>query len=77
MSVLNQKTINKDITLEGIGLHSGLPVKLTIKLGKRMHWIERDSGLRGHVFVNPTHTQSNIYSGENVIYCRFEFEIQF
>ena len=31
MSVLNQKTINKDITLEGIGLHSGLPVKLTIK----------------------------------------------
>jgi UDP-3-O-[3-hydroxymyristoyl] N-acetylglucosamine deacetylase len=31
VSVLNQKTINKDITLEGIGLHSGLPVKLTIK----------------------------------------------
>jgi len=31
MSVLNQKTINKDITFNGIGLHSGLSVKMTIK----------------------------------------------
>jgi UDP-3-O-[3-hydroxymyristoyl] N-acetylglucosamine deacetylase len=31
MSVLNQKTINKDITFTGVGLHSGLEVSLTIK----------------------------------------------
>ena len=31
MSVLNQKTINKDIILNGIGLHSGLNANLTIK----------------------------------------------
>jgi len=31
MSVLNQKTINKDITLNGVGLHSGLNVTMTIK----------------------------------------------
>ena len=31
MSVLNQKTINKNITLKGIGLHSGYEVNLTIK----------------------------------------------
>ena len=31
MSALNQKTIKKDITLKGVGLHSGLGVNLTIK----------------------------------------------
>jgi UDP-3-O-[3-hydroxymyristoyl] N-acetylglucosamine deacetylase len=31
MSVLNQKTINKDIIFEGVGLHSGLPVKMNLK----------------------------------------------
>jgi|TARA_B110000902_G_scaffold264372_1_gene345719 UDP-3-O-[3-hydroxymyristoyl] N-acetylglucosamine deacetylase len=31
VSVLNQKTINKDITLKGIGLHTGLDVNLVIK----------------------------------------------
>ena len=31
MSVLNQKTINKDITFKGVGLHSGLVVTMTIK----------------------------------------------
>ena len=31
MSVLNQKTINKNIIFKGIGLHSGLPVSMTIK----------------------------------------------
>jgi UDP-3-O-[3-hydroxymyristoyl] N-acetylglucosamine deacetylase len=31
MSVLNQKTIKKNIFLEGVGLHSGLEAKLTIK----------------------------------------------
>ena len=31
MSVFNQKTINKDIKLNGIGLHSGLNANLTIK----------------------------------------------
>ena len=31
MSVLNQKTINKNLTFNGIGLHSGLAVKMTVK----------------------------------------------
>ena len=31
MSVLNQKTINKNISLEGVGLHSGINSKITIK----------------------------------------------
>ncbi|MDA7573329.1 UDP-3-O-acyl-N-acetylglucosamine deacetylase [Candidatus Pelagibacter sp.] len=31
MSILNQKTIKKDISFQGVGLHSGLNVKLTIK----------------------------------------------
>ena len=33
MSILNQKTINKDITFKGIGLHSGLAVTMTVKPG--------------------------------------------
>ncbi len=33
MSVLNQKTINRDITFKGVGLHSGLSVNMTIKPG--------------------------------------------
>ena len=31
MSVLNQKTINRDITFKGVGLHSGVVVTMTIK----------------------------------------------
>ena len=31
MSVLNQKTINKNLTFQGVGLHSGLVVTMTIK----------------------------------------------
>ena len=31
MSVLNQKTINNEITLKGVGLHTGLRVNLIIK----------------------------------------------
>ena len=31
MSVLNQKTINRDITFKGVGLHSGLAVTMTVK----------------------------------------------
>ena len=31
MSVLNQKTLNENITLKGVGLHSGLEANLTIK----------------------------------------------
>jgi len=31
MAVLNQKTINQDITFNGVGLHSGLAVTMTVK----------------------------------------------
>ena len=31
MSILNQKTINKDITFKGVGLHSGLEVTMILK----------------------------------------------
>ena len=34
MSVLNQKTINKDISIKGVGLHSGVNVSITIKPAK-------------------------------------------
>tara|TARA_B110001452_G_scaffold134268_1_gene111668 strand:- start:938 stop:1858 length:921 start_codon:yes stop_codon:yes gene_type:complete len=34
MSVLNQKTINKDILIKGVGLHSGLNVNIIIKPAK-------------------------------------------
>jgi len=34
MSVLNQKTINKDITFKGVGLHSGANVTMTVKPAK-------------------------------------------
>ena len=31
MSILNQKTINKELNFRGVGLHSGLAVTMTIK----------------------------------------------
>jgi UDP-3-O-[3-hydroxymyristoyl] N-acetylglucosamine deacetylase len=34
MSVLNQKTINRDITFKGLGLHSGVNVTMTVKPAK-------------------------------------------
>ena len=34
MSVLNQKTINRDITFKGVGLHSGVSVNMTVKPAK-------------------------------------------
>ncbi|MDA9149894.1 UDP-3-O-acyl-N-acetylglucosamine deacetylase [Candidatus Pelagibacter sp.] len=34
MSVLNQKTINRDITFKGVGLHSGGDVTMTVKPAK-------------------------------------------
>ena len=34
MSILNQKTINRDITFKGIGLHSGTNVTMTVKPAK-------------------------------------------
>ena len=34
MSVLNQKTINKEITFKGVGLHSGVNVTMTLKPAK-------------------------------------------
>ena len=34
MSILNQKTIKKDFTLSGVGLHSGLVATMTIKPAK-------------------------------------------
>ena len=34
MSVLNQKTINRDIIFKGVGLHSGANVTMTVKPAK-------------------------------------------
>ena len=34
MNSLNQKTLNKPISLSGIGLHNGVNAKLTIKPAK-------------------------------------------
>ena len=38
MSVLNQKTINQDITFDGIGLHSGLAVNYDCKACCAKYW---------------------------------------
>ncbi len=51
MSVLNQKTINKDIIFCGIGLHTGLDVDLTIKPA------EPNSGI---IFKRTDLTKNNI-----------------
>jgi len=34
MPVLNQKTINRDITFKGVGLHTGANVTMTVKPAK-------------------------------------------
>ena len=65
MSILNQKTINKNITFKGVGLHSGLNVMMTIKPA------EPDSGivfkridLNGNNIIIP-----NIFNVSSALFC--------
>jgi|TARA_B110000114_G_scaffold158235_1_gene173364 UDP-3-O-[3-hydroxymyristoyl] N-acetylglucosamine deacetylase len=65
MSVLNQKTINKDLTFTGVGLHSGLVSTMTIKPA------EPDSGiifkridLKENNIVIP-----NIFNVSSAVFC--------
>ncbi len=65
MSVLNQKTINKDIALKGIGLHTGLVANLIIKPAEpNTGIIFKRIDLKGNNTVFP-----NIFNVSNAFFC--------
>jgi len=65
MSVLNQKTINKDITFNGVGLHSGLAVTMTLKPAAPNHGIIfKRIDLKGNNIIIP-----NIFNVSSAVFC--------
>ncbi len=65
MSVLNQKTINKNITLRGIGLHSGLDANLIIKPAEPNSGIVfKRTDLKENNIIIP-----NIFNVSSAIFC--------
>ena len=65
MSVLNQKTINKDITFNGVGLHSGLAVTMTVKpAAPNAGIIFKRTDLKENNVVIP-----NIFNVSSAIFC--------
>ena len=65
MSALNQKTINKNLTFNGIGLHSGLAVKMTIKPAEpNSGIIFKRIDLNENNIIIP-----NIFNVSSAIYC--------
>jgi UDP-3-O-[3-hydroxymyristoyl] N-acetylglucosamine deacetylase len=65
MSVLNQKTINKNITLRGIGLHSGLHANLIIKPAEpNSGIIFKRTDLKENNIIIP-----NIFNVSSAIFC--------
>ena len=65
MSVLNQKTLNKNITFEGIGLHSGLLANMTIKPAEPNSGIifKRIDLKRNNIII------PNIFNVSSAIFC--------
>ena len=65
MSVLNQKTIKKDISLEGSGLHSGLKANLTIKPAKPNTGIvfKRTDVKKNNIII------PNIFNVSSAVFC--------
>ena len=65
MSVLNQKTINRNLTLKGIGLHSGLDVKMTIKPAEPNSGIifKRIDQKKNNIII------PNIFNVSSALYC--------
>jgi UDP-3-O-[3-hydroxymyristoyl] N-acetylglucosamine deacetylase len=65
MSVLNQKTINKNINFKGIGLHSGLEANLTIKPAEpNTGIIFKRTDLKSENIIIP-----NIFNVSNAAFC--------
>jgi len=65
MSVLNQKTINQDITFNGIGLHSGLAVTMTVKpAAPNTGIIFKRTDLKENNVIIP-----NIFNVSSAIFC--------
>jgi UDP-3-O-[3-hydroxymyristoyl] N-acetylglucosamine deacetylase len=65
MSVLNQKTINRDITFKGVGLHSGVNVTMTVKPAKpNSGIIFKRVDLKKNNIVIP-----NIFNVSSAVFC--------
>ena len=65
MSVLNQKTINQDITFNGVGLHSGLAVTMTVKpAAPNAGIIFKRTDLKENNVIIP-----NIFNVSSAIFC--------
>ena len=65
MSILNQKTINKDINFNGVGLHSGLSVTMTIKPSEpNTGIIFKRIDLKGNNIIIP-----NIFNVSSAVFC--------
>ncbi len=65
MSVLNQKTIKKNIILEGIGLHTGLKANLTIKPAKpNTGIIFKRTDIKKNNIIIP-----NIFNVSSAVFC--------
>ena len=65
MSVLNQKTINRDITFKGVGLHTGANVTMTVKPAKPNSGILfKRIDLRENNIIIP-----NIFNVSSAVFC--------
>jgi UDP-3-O-[3-hydroxymyristoyl] N-acetylglucosamine deacetylase len=65
MSVLNQKTINRDITFKGVGLHSGANVTMSVKPAKpNSGIIFKRVDLKENNIVIP-----NIFNVSSAVFC--------
>ena len=65
MSNLNQKTINRDITFKGVGLHSGLAVTMTLKPAAPNHGIIfKRIDLKENNIIIP-----NIFNVSSALFC--------
>jgi UDP-3-O-[3-hydroxymyristoyl] N-acetylglucosamine deacetylase len=65
MSILNQKTINEDIIFNGVGLHSGLSVTMTIKPSEpNTGIIFKRIDLKGNNIIIP-----NIFNVSSAVFC--------
>ena len=65
MSVLNQKTIKKNLTFKGVGLHSGLDVNLNIKpAAPNTGVIFKRTDLKENNIIIP-----NIFNVSSAVFC--------
>ena len=65
MSILNQKTINKDITFKGVGLHSGLEVTMILKpAAPNSGIIFKRTDLKKNNIIIP-----NIFNVSSAVFC--------